>query len=382
MSDKLLGKGAVLEELLRAYFLRAGFFVIRAVPFRFAEEDLTDVDLWLYERPTGSARRVQICDIKYKQRPKAVERIFWTSGLATALKVDGAYVATTDKRKNLRIVAENLDLQLIDGNDIQRMLASHNILYSQRITDESLIDILRSIDLDLRGKFFQSSRDQILSSLSEGFGARSAVKALESFSRLASSAISYRPNSPASIASGRLAYLAAAIVCESLDFVSVAAAFRPLDERRDLILQAVRYGDLASDQGQRSLRLALALIEKYSPAGKASATAVEQGLKKDLESIPAEIIADQAMKLLKSDQLFLVGKDLEMESYSLSVTSFDYLNNASKAMLGALLDYSGVDRQRFATAWISSTTHSDANLLDQNAIEKKQAELFRRDQTN
>jgi hypothetical protein len=96
MTDTTQGaKGAVLEEVLRAYFLRAGFFVVRGVPFRFADEDLTDVDLWLYERPTGASRRVQICDVKYKQRPKAVERIFWTSGLAGALEVDGAYVATT-----------------------------------------------------------------------------------------------------------------------------------------------------------------------------------------------------------------------------------------------------------------------------------------------
>ena len=122
-------KGAVLEEVLRAYFLRAGFFVIRGVPFRFADEDLTDVDLWLYERPTGTSRRVQICDIKYKQRPKAVERIFWTSGLAAALDVDGAYVATTDKRKSLRSVADKLDLQLIDGTDIQRIQNSQAVLY-------------------------------------------------------------------------------------------------------------------------------------------------------------------------------------------------------------------------------------------------------------
>ena len=44
MIDKVqTPKGAVLEEVLRAYFLRAGFFVIRGVPFRFADEDLTDV---------------------------------------------------------------------------------------------------------------------------------------------------------------------------------------------------------------------------------------------------------------------------------------------------------------------------------------------------
>jgi len=35
MNDKVqTPKGAVLEEVLRAYFLRAGFFVIRGVPFR------------------------------------------------------------------------------------------------------------------------------------------------------------------------------------------------------------------------------------------------------------------------------------------------------------------------------------------------------------
>ena len=101
-------KGIVLEELLRAYFLRAGFFVIRGVPISFEGDDLTDVDLWLYERPTGTTRRVQIVDIKYKQRPKAVERLLWTRGLVDALDVDGAYVATTDKRKNLRKVAKKL----------------------------------------------------------------------------------------------------------------------------------------------------------------------------------------------------------------------------------------------------------------------------------
>jgi hypothetical protein len=41
-------KGYRLEELLRAYFLRAGFFVVRAVPFQHAGDDLTDIDLWLY----------------------------------------------------------------------------------------------------------------------------------------------------------------------------------------------------------------------------------------------------------------------------------------------------------------------------------------------
>lgn len=352
MTDKqLLNKGAVLEEVLRAFFLRAGFFVIRGVPFRFADEDLTDVDLWLYERPTGTARRIQICDIKYKQRPKAVERIFWTHGLAEALKVDGAYVATTDKRKSLRSIAGRLDLQLIDGNDIQRILASQSTLYSDRIGDEQLIEQLQLVDKEFRDKTLQEARIDILSALSEGFGAPSAVRSLEGFSRLARAVVGFHPDSHAALAAGRLAYLAASIACESLDYVSIKAAFRPLDERRELILNAVRSGALSDVQGQQSLKLALALVEKYAPGGKAVAIAVENGLKRDLEQIPAEIVADQAVRLLKADQLFTTGRELEMASYHVALPPFDQLSVPSKSMLGALLDYSGIDRERFAHAW-------------------------------
>lgn len=356
MNDKVqTPKGAVLEEVLRAYFLRAGFFVIRGVPFRFADEDLTDVDLWLYERPTGTSRRVQICDIKYKQRPKAVERIFWTSGLADALDVDGAYVATTDKRKNLRSVAEKLDLQLIDGTDIQRIQNSQAVLYPERMGDEQLIAELQALDKSFRNKNLQEARFDILSSLSEGFGAPSAVRALEGFSRLAAAAVAYHPDSQAARSAGRLAYLAGAIACQSLDYVSVGAAFRTIDERRDLILRAVRLGALGNDDGQQTLRLAMALVEKYAPGGRGTAMAVEAGLKRDLDQIPAEIVADQAVRLLKSDQLFVTGRELEMASYHIALPTFDGLSVQTKSMLGALLDYANVDRQRFANAWKSTS---------------------------
>ena len=336
------------------------------MPFRFADEDLTNVDLWLYERPTGTSRRVQVCDIKYKQRPKAVERIFWTSGLRDALDVDGAYVATTDKRRSLRSVAEKLNLQLIDGTDIQRIQNSQTVLFTDRIGDEQLIQELQAVDKEFRTKNLQEARIDILSALSEGFGAPSAVRALEGFGRLAAAAVSYHPDLKAARAAGRLAYLAAAITCESLDYVSVGAAFRTLDERRELMLKAVRLGALSSEVGQQTLKLALALIEKYGPAGKSAAIAVETGLKKELERIPAEIVADQAIRLLKADQLFLTGRELEMASYHAALRPFDALSVQTKSMLGALLDYAGVDRQRFAQAWTASsaTTVAAKEMVD------------------
>ncbi|MEP2735820.1 MAG: hypothetical protein ABJP34_05935 [Erythrobacter sp.] len=377
---KNLPKGARLEEVLRCYFLRAGFFVIRGVPFRFADEELTDVDLWLYERPTGSSRRVQICDIKDKQKPKAIERLFWTSGLADALEVDAAYVATTDKRKSVRSVADKLDLNLIDGTDIQRIMKSQSIAYPERISDEQLINELKAADQQTRTKDFQNARFDILSSLADGFGAASAVRAIEEFGRLAKTVIHQHANSPSSKAAGRLAYLAGAIACQSLDYVSVGAAFRSLEEKHDLLLRTIRLGAMGSESGDQAFRLALSLVEKYAPGGKSVASTIDARLQEDLQKIPAEIVADQAVRLLRADQLFSVGRELEMASYHVSVPPFDALSNPAKSMIGALLDYAGVEREKFANAWlmdndvkIASAKELSEEQSDQTAI---QEELF------
>jgi hypothetical protein len=173
--------------------------------------------------------------------------------------------------------------------------------------------------------------------------------------------VAYHPDSQAARSAGRLAYLAGAIACQSLDYVSVSAAFRTIDERRDLILRTVRLGALGDDDGQQTLRLAIALIEKYAPGGRGTATAVEAGLKRDLDQIPAEIVADQAVRLLKSDQLFMTGRELEMACYHVALPTFDGLSVHTKSMLGALLDYANVDRGRFANAWKMSSGEATAS---------------------
>src|ERR1700722_15461469 len=162
MSERSGARGLVLEELLRAYFLRAGFFVIRGVPFLYDDEDLTDIDLYLYERPSGAARRIQVVDIKYKQKPKAVERIFWTRGLIEALRVDGAYVATTDKRSLVRKLAEKVGLAIIDGADLERIRESPNVLFPERITDEELVLSLQQVDKARRDRTLCDARKLIL----------------------------------------------------------------------------------------------------------------------------------------------------------------------------------------------------------------------------
>jgi hypothetical protein len=346
--------GYVLEEILRAYFLRSGYFVVRGVPVTYDGEDLTDLDLLLYERPNGATRRIQIVDIKYKAKPKAAERMFWTRGLMEAIGVDGAYVATTDSRPVLRKLAAKLDIGIIDGADLQRITDSPSVLFSDRLSDEQIVAELQSVDKSRKDKILQSSRKEILSSLSEGMGSSGVVRSLGSFGDMANLTVTAYPKSSSALNAGRLAYLSAAIACACLDYVSVEAAFRSIDERRELLLRAVRFG---SDDG-RTFRVAVGLIEKYAAGGSAVSRQVETALLQDLKSIPAEIIAEQAGRLLKDNGLFAVARELEAASYDRECPTFDQLSTGAKAMLGALLDYAGVAREKFASAWAPSTKNS------------------------
>jgi hypothetical protein len=313
-----------------------------------------------------------LSDTAWVSQTAEIAQFISGQALRDALEVDGAYIATTDKRRSLRSVAEKLNLQLIDGADIQRIQNSPKVLYKDRISDEHLLQELQLVDREFRNKSLTESRLDILSALSEGFGASSAVRALEAFARLAATAVTCHPDSSAARAAGRLAYLAAAITCESLDYVSVGAAFRTLEERRELMLKAVRLGALSSEDGQQRLKLDLALIEKYGPGGRSAAIAVETGLKKELEGVPAEIVEDQAIRLLKGDQLFWTGRELEMESYHVALHPFDALSQQSKSMVGALLDYAGVDRQRFAQAWtampVSTAEETVAEVVEDGSL--------------
>ena len=66
--NRNLEKGIEFEELLRAYFLRSGMYVVRSIPIIRQGFDLSDIDIWLYDKPTGLSRRVQILDAKFKNK--------------------------------------------------------------------------------------------------------------------------------------------------------------------------------------------------------------------------------------------------------------------------------------------------------------------------
>ena len=342
-------KGAVLEEVLRDYFLRAGYFVVRGVPYRVGETDLTDIDLWLYERPSGSARRRQIVDAKAKSRPKAVERLLWTKGLAEALDVDGAYVATTDTRPIIRKIAKKLDVLIFDGEDLRRIRTSDKVPFPEHLTDEELRQIMRSVDKDRNSKYFQDKLLDVKSSVIDNFGPGTVVRSLEAVAYYACQATSAYPNSIVAKLAGRLTYLSGAFVAVGLDAVSVDAALRPLEDRRKILINTIRYGNTDIEMGLKELRLAIGLVRQNADNGSVVAHALEERISKKYNNIPAEIIADEVMKM--KINTFSVAKKLERASYLRLCPSYDQLDTSDKSFIGALLDFSGIDRKAFAMAW-------------------------------
>jgi hypothetical protein len=346
-----IDKGYQLEELLRAYFLRAGFFVARSVPFQHAGDDLTDIDLWLYERPTGSSRRRQIVDAKSKTKPKAVERLLWTKGLAQVLDVDGAYVATTDARPMLRGISKKLGISVLDGADIKRISESEKVIYHDRMSEETFLSKVTSTDRSRRNKDFQSQYHDIKLSLIENFGTGTINRALDTFAFVSTAAVTAYPNTEATETALRLSYFAGAIVALSIDYIASEVSFRASEERRTALVNAIRFGNIDEVTGLERIRLAIALLQKYAPNGDATARALDLAVKKDLNNIPAEIIADHVVKSTKPEDLFQIAKRLEHFCFSRTINSFDALGVEEKAFIAVLLDYSGVDRARFASCW-------------------------------
>lgn len=344
-------KGYVLEELLRAYFLRAGMYAVRGVPLQLSGDDLTDIDIWLYERPTGSSRRRQLVDAKSKLKPKAVERLLWTKGLLELLQVDGAYVATTDSRPMLKGISSRLGVSILDGTDLKRMGESERVLFPDRLSEEDLDKQIKAVDRGRRNKEIQNRYFDLKASLIDSFGPGTVNRSLDHFIGFARTLVASHPNSSAAEVALRLAYIAASIVAVALDFALAKVPFKSAEERRKTILNVIRYGDEDEISGTERVRVAVALIERYTPNGRALSQSMLNAIQADFQSVPAEVVADHVLTHLKGDSLFRIARSFEFEGFKVSLRGFDDLPLEEKSFLGVLMDFAGLERSTFAEAW-------------------------------
>lgn len=373
MTGKKTGKkGFETEEVVRSYFLGAGFFAVRGVKLRNGGDDLTDIDLWLYERSATLARRRIIIDIKDNAQPKAAERLFFIKGLAEIMKVEAAGIATSDSRRSLRDLARKYNVLWMDNGDLQRLKSSQKLAVSSRISNEDLDGLISEVD-SLRSS--RKIRDAVLlikSAVADRFGPSCANTALDGVEYFARMALSSHPNSQSAMLFTRLSYFSASIAAAALDFTSGEFALRPTQERIASMAEAIRFGEDSKGTSEK-LRWMEAAVRDYAPNGAGVADIVRERFNDALRAIPAEAIAEVAVKMSTSDRLFNAARDLEQASFNYTCLRFDDLSIDAKSFLGASLDFISVDRSKFSKCWtggaeseLKSGGHDTGQLVKKN----------------
>lgn len=345
-------KGFETEEIVRSYFLGAGFFVVRGVKLRHGGDELTDIDLWLYERSATLARRRIIIDIKDNAQPKAAERLFFVKGLAELIQVEATGIATSDTRRSLRELARKNNVLWIDNADLQRLKSSQRLTASSRLSDEELAELIGNVDVARSSRNVRDAFASVKSSVADRFGPSCANTAIDGAQYFARKGVEAHPGSLPAQVFARLTYFCAAIAAAALDFSSGESALRPHQERLAYLTDAIRFGDDPKGTSEK-LRWAEAAIRDYAPNGAGLAEIVRARFTEALQSVPAESLAEVTVKMANSDRLFNAARDLEQAAFLIDCPGLDDLTIDARAFLGALLDFIGIDRVTFARGWSS-----------------------------
>lgn len=345
------GKGFALEEILKAYFWKAGYFVVRGVPYRLEGEIVTDIDLWLYERPAALTRRRLIVDVKNRKSPKVSERIIWTKGLQTALAVDGAIVATTDKRPSAKSLAKKLNVTLLDGDAIAKLKHSQQLTNVGQMRSEEFDNAVKHVDDSRHSHEWRQNLQDARASLISDIGVQSTNRNLAASAFFAEQTLAAQPKSKQAHIALRLFYLTSAFAAISLDYVLADQAFRSPDDRRKSIIGGIRFGESDAVATGSTFRAAIGLARQYAESGVAVAKQIEHGFYSDADRIPAEIIADYFARFSASDALFNVAREIGQASTSVELPSYDQMSRDAKSLLGVFLDFNGISREKIAVAW-------------------------------
>lgn len=339
-------KGFALEEALRLHFAQNGFFALRSLPFRLEGDDVTDIDIWLYEQPATIARRRAIVDVKNKKSPQAAERLIWTKGLQAALGVEAAFVATTDKRPATQRLARSLRVGLIEHVAFDQLIAAFNEQTELMGQDEFELQI-RMADEARHETLWRDAVHSIKTSLLTGLGFASANRSLNILRPIYQNVLLAPAGSDRAIAGSRLIYFSAACAAISLDYAMAEFGFQSRDERRKIAQEGLRFGN-AENSALSKIKAASNLIESYIDNGKQIARLVEAAFMEDANSIPVEIISEHVSRTSQTESLFNPAKILLDAALSKQPRPYDTLEIGAKSLLGVFIDFVGGSRGDFA----------------------------------
>ncbi len=343
MIEKKLKKGEQIEELLRNYFLTAGYYVARGVPFNYQGFSVTDIDLWLYGRTSSVSREITIVDIKNKKTPQAIERIFWVKGLQSAVNSTNALVATTDRRNEVKDFGKEQGVLVLDGNFISRLSKRDNSL-KNRLSEEDLYSeiekySLGKLDGDWKGRAVESK-----ALLAKGLSFDSCNMWLVHGKYFAEQVITNPPHRQLAF---RLCFLISSYISVAIDYILRELSFGEEHDKEEKLNNGFRYGDRGIKGTQSIINTSLSLVEQFAENGAAISNQVRTNMDFELSSLPANMLSEYFSKSEVGKSLFHTSKELESFAMAKEFAPYSLMSVEARALIGCFLDYWGLDRRAF-----------------------------------
>ena len=340
---KKLGKGMLMEELLRVYFLKAGYYTVRGVPFIYESFDITDIDLWLYGRTSSVSREVVIVDIKNKKTPQAIERIFWVEGLRQATRANRAIVATTDKRKEVKEFGKGLGTLVLDGNFLGKLNQMKEEI-SNRLTDEDFLDLISQYELEKLDGGWKEKIRVSKSLLSRELSFDSVNSWLETAKFFANQAIINKTQREVAL---RCFYLICSFIAVAVDYLLKELSFLDSDERTALLIEGFTFGSKGKGGITKVLDVSTSFINQYVKDGSSVSNQLRSGIQDQFSSLPTDIPGEFFGKTGIGKQLFAVAKELEELAMKKAFSTHADSSIEMRSMIGCLLDFWDIKRNMF-----------------------------------
>jgi len=347
-----LEKGYQMEELLRRYFIRSGYYTVRGVPFVYQGFEVTDIDVWAYDRPSSVSRQRIIVDCKNKTTPKVIERIFWTKGLQEVLGVEQAIVATTDKRTEVADFGREHGVVILDGNFLTKLeKTSEN--FADRLTEEQFVDLLATYSPTKDGGDWKGRVKAAKRPFAANLGYNAINRWIEEAHFFAEQMQIVQTHDEVAC---RILFLLLSFTAVAFDFVLKDLAFSEAATRFTNVNEGLRHGSPGVTSTSQVLRLAMGLIEHYVPENRNIAVKVRERLTKDLDNLSTKMLAEYVCKSGVAQELFNIAKELEAGAYKKQFVAPHALSPAAKSYLAVFVDFWGMDRIKILKGFVGRQT--------------------------
>jgi hypothetical protein len=324
-------KGELMEEQLREHFMGQGCYVVRGILYTYDTFEITDVDLWLYNKQSSWNRERTIVDIKNKKTPQAIERIFWTKGLMSILRVNNCIVATTDKRPSVKTFGRLNNVIVLDGSYLDSLKSTSNDRYSE---EDFCSNIRMEHDPKFRDNWVKKYIDlkTILIKNLDYSGCNYVLNELKYFLQEACVNTSKR------IEACRLVYISISFLMIIMDFLLKDSYFLEPGERSQRIGDGLMFGNLGKAGVEHTINLAMQISN--APASR------KQQFYQAYEALNTEILKEYFAKPENISKLFVNAKYFEKLAFERVFTPPTTLNVELKGLIGLFLDYARIERRQ------------------------------------